>query len=334
MTSIETSSGEPTGRRRIAIAAVSVVAVLAATLGILRACQDDSGVSDAYCTQMETIMGDIAGAQFAGLREGDTFSDLILHLSPRLAATLALVIENAPEESADLLELLKDNFDLGELLLKRTMGYSDEVIEQLRLVNLSENSRLADVLQPDTNPESLESASSNLAELLGSTYFERKAGETPRFRADGVDCGVFPEPDDGDCPDVLSEESVAAAFGFAVEDFADRATITWDDGNCLWTVSFEPTPENPEATDGFLWVDVFTNTVANGVLTARLSEPGDVMTQPVFVDGARHSLGVYPCGRTAYVDSDGRSATVAACAPTDLSDTTLTNLALEAIASR
>jgi hypothetical protein len=282
---------------------------------------------------MEQMMGDVAGAQFAGLREG-TFPNLILHLSPHISDTLQLLIDDAPAETSPLFEILQANFDLGELLLKRTMGYSDEEIEALKKIEFNENTRVADVLVPETSTDSLESASANLQELLGGTYFERKAGETPRFRADGIRCGVFPEPDDDECPDVLSAETVSSAFGIAVEEFATRVTTTWDDGNCLWIVTFPPTPSNPDPTDAYLWVDVFSNDVANRVLTARLAEPGGVEEQPVVVNGARTSIGVFACGRTAYVDMNERSAVVAACGPRDLSDVTLTNIAIEAIESR
>ncbi len=332
MTPTSTTPGSNNHRRRVAVAVVATLAAVAATLGIIRSYSDD-GVNEAYCDGMGTMMGDIAGAQFAGLREG-TFANLILHLSPSLAATLDLLIGVAPSETKLLLELLKDNFDLGEQQLKSTMGYSDVVIEQLRIFEMDENSRLADVLQPDTNPESLASASANLTDLLGSTYFARLAGETPRFRADGVKCGVFPLTDEDGCSDLLPNASIASSYGFPIEQYDSVVALTYDDGNCQWTINYEPSPQNLEGEDAFLWVDVFSNTVANRVLTARLAEPGDVTTQPVIVDGARHSIGVYPCGRTAYVDFDGRSAVVAACGPRDLDDTTLTNLAIEAIESR
>lgn len=327
-----TTSESTYQRRRIAIAAVAALAAVAATLGVIRACSDE-GTNEAYCVGMETVMGDIAGAQFAGLREG-TFSDLILHLSPRIGATLAQLIQDAPKETKSLLELLKDNFDLGEQLLIRTTGYPDEKIEQLRTVEMTEDTRLADVLKPDTDPEKLKSASTNLENLLGNTYFERKAGETPRFRADGVKCGVFPEPEEDECPELLSNETIATTYGFPIEEYDNVVALTYDDGNCQWTINYEPSTLNPEGDDAFLWVDVFSNTVANRVLTARLTEPGNVSEEPVIVDGARHSIGVYPCGRTAYVDFEGRSATVAACGPVDLDDTTLTNLAVAAIESR
>jgi hypothetical protein len=332
MTSPASTTDSGIRRRRIAVTAVAVVAAVAATLGVIRACSDE-GVSHTFCGHMESVMGDVAGAQFAGLRTG-SFPVLMLHLSPHMADTLDLLIEDAPSETSPLFEILHRNFDLGTLLLKRTMGYSDEKIEELRTFEISEMTALKDLVVPGTNAKSIESASDNLTDLLGSTYFERKAGETPRFRADGVDCGVFPEPDEDECSDLLVNETIADTYGFPLIEFATTATVTYDDGNCQWTINYEPSPENPEGDNAFLWVDVFSNTVANRVLTARLAEPGDVTTQPVIVDGARHSIGVYPCGRTAYVDYQGRSAVVAACGPRDLDDTTLTNLAIKAIESR
>jgi hypothetical protein len=319
-------------RRKLALGGISIMLAIAASIGITRSCRPEQ-VSNTFCGHMESMMGDVAGAQFAGLREG-TFSNLILHLSPHISDTLQLLIDDAPAETSPLFEILQANFDLGELLLKRTMGYSDVEIEAVKQIEFNENTRLADVLVPETSPDSLESASANLEDLLGGTYFARKAGETPRFRADGVRCGVFPEPDDDECPDVLSAETVATAFKIDVEEFTNRVTTTWDDGNCLWIITFPPTPSNPNPTDAYLWVDVFSNDVANRVLTARLADPGDVEEQPVIVDGARTSVGVFPCGRTAYVDMDDRSAVIAACGPKDLSEMTLTNTAIEAIESR
>lgn len=319
-------------RRRLTFGGISILVVIAASLGIIRSCRSDE-VSHTFCTHMESMMGDVAGARYAGLREG-TFSNLILHLSPHIADTLQLLIDDSPTETSPLFEILHRNFDLGELLLKRTLGYSDEEVKALKQIEFNENTRVADVLVPETSTNSLESATANLEELLGGTYFERKAGETPRFRADGVRCGVFPEPNDGECPEVLSDETIASAFGIDVEQYANQVTTSWDDGNCLWIVTFPPTPTDSSPTDAYLWVDVFSNDVANRVLTARLVEPGDVEERPVIVDGARTSIGVFSCGRTAYVDFKDRSAIVAACGPRDLSDTTLTNIAIEAIESR
>lgn len=323
---------EHIGTREIGLFATALLATFAASMGIVKSCQNE-GLSDEFCGHMEMMMGDTAGAQYAGLREG-TPTSTFLHLSPHLADTLDLLAEDAPKETRFLFEILHRNFDEGTKLLQRVMGYSDEKVEQFRVFEFNENTRIVDLVGSEVKPGALEAASDEIYNLLDATYFARKAGEVPRFRADGVRCGVFPEPDEDECSDLLDSAAIASIYGFPEEEFANTVSVAYDDGNCMWTLNYEASPENPEGNDAYLWVDVFSSTTANRVLTARLANPGDVTKEPVVVDGARTSIGVYPCGRTAFVDLDDRSAVVAACGPTDLSATVLIDIASQVIASR